>query len=160
MARRSIAKTAIEGGRRKSCRIREEQEDSKERAAYKMYCRSATYDEEAVEPRSIALGGHWTGRKNRDFADKLGPLRRWLEARVGKPWDKIKSEVISRFDSNSLAGRHALGHLEGFVTLPNAPYSWMRRKSAPYPGSLFVDSKGILQQAPKTAEQYEKWRKS
>lgn len=160
MAKRNIARTAIEGGRRKSCRFHEQEEDSKERTAYKAYCRVATYDEDVEEPRSIASAGHYTGRQYRDFADKLGPLRRWLEAQVGRPWDKVRSEIIARFDAKSLAGRHALGHLEGFVTLPNAPYAWYRRNRERYPGNLYVDQKGFLRQAPKTEEQYKKWQKS
>lgn len=159
MARRNIAKTAIEGGRRKFCRIMEKEEDAKERTAYKIYCHTAVYDEDAEEPGSVALGGHYTGRQYRDFPDKLGPLRRWLEAQVGRPWNNVRSEIIARFDSSTLAGRHALGHMEGFVILPNTPYTFLRRRSQYeyFPGDLYVDKKGFLRQAPKTDKQREKW---
>lgn len=149
MSQKNIARTVLEGGRRQFCRIKEKEEDGKERTAYKAYCHNAVLDEDAEEPRSVALGGHYTGKRYRDFADKLGPLRRWLESQVGRPWDSVRSEIVARFDAKSLAGRHALGHLEGFVTLPNEPYSWLTRKTTRYPGMLYVDRKGFLRQEPK-----------
>ena len=40
------------------------------------------------------------------FDDKLGPVERWLRSKVGRPWSNVRSEIASRFDTRSLAGRH------------------------------------------------------
>ena len=40
------------------------------------------------------------------FDDKLGPVERWLRSKVGRPWSDVRSEIASRFDTRSLAGRH------------------------------------------------------
>lgn len=154
MARRSIAKTAIEGGRAKFNREAEHEDDIKERRAWKAYCDAAARDEDAAEP--IKIDTDWeTGRSAREFRDKLRPVKRWLEKQVNRPWNKVRSDVIKTFDAKSLAGRHILGHVDGYVEKPedkfryNA-YRWIygptaRRRS----GELYVDDKGFLRQEPK-----------
>jgi hypothetical protein len=44
----------------------------------------------------------------RSFADKLSPATRWLERQVGRPWDRVRSELFERFDTRTTAGRHVL----------------------------------------------------
>lgn len=41
-------------------------------------------------------------------SDKLGAVERWLLAQVGRPWAQIEGEILSRFDTRSLAGRHVV----------------------------------------------------
>jgi len=154
MARRSIAKTAIEGGRYKRCRDDEHSEDLSDRRRYKKFCDEARFDPEADEPNGFRLGGWNLGRNNRDFKDKLSPVKRWLEARIGKPWDKVLSEVVEVFNSRTLAGRHILGHVKDFVRdkPEDNPFKYAYigspRPSPRHPGELYVDAHGILRQAP------------
>jgi hypothetical protein len=52
----------------------------------------------------------------KDFTDKLGPALRWLRAHVGERWDDVYAEIMSRFDTRTLPGRHIVfGHLIPFV---------------------------------------------
>jgi hypothetical protein len=149
MARRNIAKTAIEGGRATQCRSAEREEDLKERRAYRDYCRVALLDEDLDEP-GTGRGSSWdTGRRSREFDDRLNPVKRWLEAQVGRPWDKVKSDVVAKFNGRTLAGRHILGHVDGFVDKPEDKFLYGRRGwSRRYPGELYIDGRGVLRQVP------------
>lgn len=136
MARRSIAKTAIEGGRAKICRELERREDVVNRRRWKRYCDAFRVDEDAAEPAPEILIGGWDRyRQGRVFADKLRPVRRWLEAQVGRPWNTVRSEIAKKFDANSLAGRHIIDHIDGYVDLPWDPWNV---------SSAYVDADGVL----------------
>jgi hypothetical protein len=47
----------------------------------------------------------------KDFSDVLGPLRRYLRKQVGRPWDKVWSEITQNLDSRSLTGQHIFDHI-------------------------------------------------
>jgi hypothetical protein len=47
----------------------------------------------------------------KDFSDVLGPLRRYLRKQVGRPWEKIWSEITHTLDSRSLTGQHIFDHI-------------------------------------------------
>jgi hypothetical protein len=54
-------------------------------------------------------------RRNRDhksFSDVLGPLRAYLRKQVGRPWDKVWSEICATLDRRSLTGLHIFDHIE------------------------------------------------
>ena len=51
------------------------------------------------------------GWNAREFSDVLGPLRRYLRKQVGRPWDKIWSEITRTLDSRSLTGQHIFDHI-------------------------------------------------
>ena len=65
-------------------------------------------------PRSGACG-HRRGAASiatrKDFSDLLGPLRRYLRKQVGRPWDKVWSEITQTLDSRSLTGQHIFDHI-------------------------------------------------
>src|SRR5579872_2309186 len=46
------------------------------------------------------------GWNSKEFSDLLGPLRRYLHAQVGRPWDKVWSEITETLDNRSLTGQH------------------------------------------------------
>lgn len=52
---------------------------------------------------------HWSGK---EFSDFLAPLRRFLEKNVGRPWNKVYSEICEHADSRSLTGWHLRTHVE------------------------------------------------
>lgn len=120
MAKRNIARTAIEGGRAAHNRYDEHAEDRSERRAYNNYCHIARLDPELDEPGNWKMS-HATGRGYRDFADKLSPVYRWLCKQVGRPWDDVYSEICQRFENRSLAGRHIIGHIEAWVNVHREP---------------------------------------
>lgn len=51
---------------------------------------------------------HWTG-------DHFGPLKRYLRSQVGRPWNKVWSEVCEDNDSRSTVQDHVRLHVEDFV---------------------------------------------
>lgn len=50
------------------------------------------------------------------FNDLLSPLKRWLRSQVGRPWDKVWSELCSGMDSRTVTGRHLMDHARQFVS--------------------------------------------
>lgn len=55
-------------------------------------------------------------QRTKYFDDLLSPLKRWLRAQVGRPWDKVWSELASGIDARSVVGRHLLDHVRCLVT--------------------------------------------
>jgi hypothetical protein len=47
----------------------------------------------------------------KEFSDLLGPLQRYLRKQVGRPWDKVWSEIARTLDSRSLSGQHIFDHI-------------------------------------------------
>ena len=52
-------------------------------------------------------------RKGR--TDLLGPLKRWLQAQVGRPWDEVYSEACAVIKPDSIVRAHIKTHLLEFV---------------------------------------------
>ena len=57
------------------------------------------------------------GWNAKEFSDSLGPLRRYLRKQIGRPWDKIWSEIATTLDSRSLTGQHIFDHIRWEVEL-------------------------------------------
>jgi hypothetical protein len=45
------------------------------------------------------------------FSDLLGPLRGYLKKQVGRPWDKVYSELSQHLDKRSISGQHIWDHV-------------------------------------------------
>jgi hypothetical protein len=58
-----------------------------------------------IAPRR-QYGSNW-----KEFSDLLGPLRRYLRKQVGRPWEKVWSEITRTLDSRSLTGQHIFDHI-------------------------------------------------
>ncbi len=58
----------------------------------------------------------WGGR-TKYLNEHLGPLRRYLDSQVGRPWDKVFSEICAHISRNSAVQDHVRDHVEGYVTL-------------------------------------------
>jgi hypothetical protein len=86
-----------------------------------------------------------TRKRNRFLGDKLGAPERWLASHVGRPWDKVRSELFARFDTRTLAGRHIVfDHMLPWV----ADHPRQGCGCAP---KFVVDRHGILRHAPNPA---------
>jgi hypothetical protein len=48
---------------------------------------------------------------DKGFTDLLGPLYKFLESKVGRPWDDIYSEIREHIHPNSKLQLHLIGHL-------------------------------------------------
>jgi hypothetical protein len=51
------------------------------------------------------------GWNAKDFSDVLGPLRRYLRKQVGRPWNRVWSEIMHTLDSRTLTGQHIFDHI-------------------------------------------------
>lgn len=49
------------------------------------------------------------------FNEHLGPLRRFLDANIGRPWDKVYSEICQFVDRGNVVQKHILTHLFQYV---------------------------------------------
>lgn len=50
-------------------------------------------------------------RRRPQFSENLAPLRRYLDAQVGRPWDLVYSEIRQRIDTGNAVQYHILQHL-------------------------------------------------
>jgi hypothetical protein len=55
------------------------------------------------------------GRGSKGFGENLAPLQRFLERRVGRPWDQVYSEIRARVAPRSTVHLHVLQHLDRMV---------------------------------------------
>lgn len=140
MTTKNLSRTIIEGGRTGYYKARVSRLASEERAKNRTFLRSTKLDPEEV------WEGHCAPRRRPaeiDFADKLTPMYRFMDARVGRPWDAVRSELFKKFDARTTPGRHALfDHLLRSVCQdPGAPEDAPHRRYATH----FVDTWGRLQ---------------
>src|SRR5258708_38763728 len=52
-----------------------------------------------------------SARHQKHLNENLAPLRRYLMAQVGRPWDKVYGEIRGTIDTRSAIGLHVLQHL-------------------------------------------------
>lgn len=57
------------------------------------------------------------GRGSKEFTDLISPLYRWMEKQVGRPWNKVYSEIKDNFASNNLQHQHLIQHVRWMVDL-------------------------------------------
>jgi len=70
------------------------------------------YDLDDHGPRRAPVARHRQYSGNaKEFSDVLGPLRGYLRKQVGRPWDKIWSEMTQTLDTRSLTGQHIFDHI-------------------------------------------------
>ncbi len=49
------------------------------------------------------------------FNEHLSPLRRYVQSQVGRPWDKVHSEICAHIDRGNVVQKHILTHLYDYV---------------------------------------------
>lgn len=104
MSTKRMSKTVIEGGRGRHNKFERYQSNAEVRAAQRDYIKEVmadpehAYEDEIPERKSVY----------KDFRDKLRPIYRWLDSKVGRRWDEVRSEVFEAFDTRTTAGRHIL----------------------------------------------------
>lgn len=160
MSTKRLSKTAIEGGRRGFNKWERRHSHAEVRAEERDYLKQVMIDLEAADEEEIDL----PRPVYKEFSDKLNPMYRWLESQVGRPWDEVRSEVFTKFDTRTTAGRHiTFDHLlqevvdtesgfdkRGRMIDPNIPVSSPEgpRRSYWSFASYYVDQEGILCKPP------------
>lgn len=78
--------------------------------------------------------------------ENLTPLRRYLERQVGRPWNKVFSEIAANLKSSNTVQQHVRDHIKDFVQLHPRPQTrfWSGSELRWFQG-LYVDPRdGIL----------------
>jgi hypothetical protein len=65
-------------------------------------------------PRFEGMRTRW-GNGRKYFNEHLGPLRRYLDDQVGRPWDDVFSEICTHINRNSAVQDHVRDHVERYV---------------------------------------------
>jgi hypothetical protein len=61
--------------------------------------------------------GMRAGYGYRDLNENLNPLQRYLRSQVGRPWDKVYSEIAGTIDRRNTVQQHVYQHLHQFVAV-------------------------------------------
>lgn len=92
-------------------------------------------------------------RWSKSFGEHLTPLWRFLRSNLGRPWDKVYSEIRSQLDGRSVTGQHVLDHLrwevETDVFLVDGKPMWQAWGGPRPVAGFYVHPKtGTLREAP------------
>jgi hypothetical protein len=66
-------------------------------------------------PAREGIQACWQGR-TKYLNEHLGPLRRYLDKQVGRPWDKVFSEICAHINRSNAVQDHVRDHVEDYVT--------------------------------------------
>ncbi len=89
------------------------------------------------------------GWEHKTFGDRTQPLTRMLRSNLGRPWDKVYSEICQHADSRSIRGYHIREHVWMEVATwgeYNAATRWWWKP-------FYIDAKGFLRERP-----HRRWR--
>jgi hypothetical protein len=73
--------------------------------------------------------GHAERGERKTLNENLQPLRRYLERQVGRPWDKVYSEIAAGLRVTNTVQQHVRDHLRDFVAVKprRLCYGWLGR---------------------------------
>jgi hypothetical protein len=57
------------------------------------------------------------GGRMKQFNEHLGPLRRYLQAQVGRPWNKVFAEICANLSRDSVVQDHVRDHVWDYVVV-------------------------------------------
>jgi hypothetical protein len=60
---------------------------------------------------------HRRGHNYKSLNENLAPLRRYLERQVGRPWNKVYSEISRQLRTDNPVQQHVRDHLKDFVAI-------------------------------------------
>lgn len=64
------------------------------------------------QPKREKIRQKWIeGYEGKEFTDVLGPLRGYVHSIIGKPFDKVFSDIKKTLPGDNMSVRHVLGHL-------------------------------------------------
>src|ERR1700742_529715 len=62
------------------------------------------------------------GYHYRELNENLAPLRRFLRSQVGRPWNKVFSEICAGIDRRNTVQQHIHQHIHGFIAVDVGVY--------------------------------------
>jgi hypothetical protein len=66
-------------------------------------------------PTHLGMRAYYFDR--RSLNENLSPLRRYLHAQVGRPWNKVFAEICARIDRRNTVQRHIHQHIAHFIAI-------------------------------------------
>ena len=109
--------------------------------------------------------GMRAGYGYRDLNENLAPLCRYLLAQVGRPWDKVFSEICTGIDRRNTVQQHIHQHIDDFIAIrvgiregeliDLGGRRWLRPDFTGIQQQLFVDPRSGLIRVNK---KYRDWR--
>nr|WP_313040747.1 hypothetical protein [Brevundimonas diminuta] len=98
-----------------------------------------------LQPKFIGLRRHARERGGwKMLNETLAPLRRYLDAQVGRPWNAVYSEIAANLRPTSTVQQHVRDHLTDFVNLHRQPGRYGGSRGRPWFEPLYVDVHGVL----------------
>ena len=151
MATKRLSRTAIEGGRTRGSKYARRRSYKDERARARDEIRKVLIDADLADEWGIEK----REKVYKNFADKLGPPKRWLRKQVGRPWDEVYSDLKRAFDPRTTAGRHLVyDHMLTWVHRAGIEdRRWWRTECT-------VDNDGILRESPLTKRESGSWSRT
>lgn len=135
MSTKNLARTVIEGGRYHGNTFDRRRSHRAAQAEARALLESVALNRELAD--DMVLPERRPVR--RCFRDKLGPADRWMRSQVGRPWHKVQSEMLLRFDTRTLAGRHIVfDHMSPWRCLDDDG-SWQINRTR-----FRIDAHGVL----------------
>src|SRR5689334_15596749 len=61
--------------------------------------------------------GHELRRNTKELNENLAPLRRYLEKQVGRPWNKVYSDISAHLRADNIVQQHVRDHIKDFVAV-------------------------------------------
>jgi hypothetical protein len=105
-------------------------------------------------PRRVSAKRPWQveGRGQKYLNENLAPLRRYLRSQVGRPWDKVYSDIRERINPDSAVQLHIWQHLSDYVcTDPHVIRGDVSYRGGPFGRGrdFYVDPRsGLLRASP------------
>lgn len=143
MATKDLGRTPLEAGNTAEYHSVRREVRRRYRHEARTFCRNAARDPETCEEIAAPIApehrrpeGCWPSDMH---GDRVSPVKRWIHRQVGRRWDDVYSEIRSRFNVRTLAGRHIVdSHLLGYVDADgNLSHSYR---------DLVVDEDGVLRE--------------
>lgn len=139
MTTKNLSRTVIEGGRTGHYKAECNKRIRQERAAWRTQARAICNDPETWEDDLPVV----RAPVYPDFDDKLNPIYRFLDSRIGQPWDDVRSELFSKFDARTTPGRHVL-HDHLLRDVSESPDGQSYRYGFRFQSRYYRDAEGVL----------------
>ena len=123
------------------------------------YAEAARRRDDLDGPRHLGMR---VGYGYRWLNENLAPLRRYLRAQVGRPWDKVFSEISAGIDRRNTVQQHIHQHIDDFIAIKVGVQNEQlvdlrsRYRSAELLQELYVDPRtGLI----RVNKEYRSWRR-
>ncbi len=145
MSTKNIARSIIEGGRTRGYKDTRDEQKRSERHNFKQFLNQVKIDSEIYDDGKDPVHEEPldTYQFDEKFADKISPLKRWVEKKNGKGWNNTFSEIKEKFNTDTTPGRHIVeDHL-----LNEFQFDWHDHKFGYRKDDLIINENGIIKKA-------------